>query len=197
MTKIFLTDVDGVVFDFIKTFEKWIKTTPYTPKYPHMSDDGHYFRIEEWLDIPVGEAELLIKDFFRSDYASQFVVYDDAFYGIATIKNAGYDIKAVTAIGMDEVARDVRLKTLNHHFDNAFSEVITTPPFDSKEPVLSQFAPTYWVDDTPLHATEGKNAGHYSFRMHREKDIRHTHDGTVEVNNWHDILDIMQTKGDL
>lgn len=197
MSKIFLTDVDGILFNFIKTFEIWIKTkTKYSVKTPHIAADGYYLKIEDWLQVSKEEAEGLIDEFFNTDFSKHFITFHDSIEAIKKIKNDGWTIIAVTAIGGGDVAKMNRQLALDHHYgEYVFSDVVTVPPFSSKENVLKSFSPTLWVDDSPSHITEGLAADHMTFHMKRDGDVRKTPDGEgiVVVSDWDEIIEWMKT----
>ena len=169
MEKYFLTDIDGVVFNFHTTFEAWVKHMKLPTKYPAISNDGRYIHIEEYLGLTFMQTEELIHQFFQSDYAKHFITYQDAYDGISYFKGKGYTFIAITAIGDDSVATGNRQIALDNAFGfDAFADVIGTSPFGTKLDVLKQFEPTIWVDDTPEHVIAGLEANHYSVRMHRD-----------------------------
>ena len=192
MSKIFLADIDGVVFKFIKTFEKWISTQEnYTPISNHTATTEGYLYVDEWLDISVEEAEEVMTKFFETDFSQHFVTYRDAIEVIEKLKNRGWNFVAITAIGNSELSKQNRQLALDHHFGKyTFSDVLVVDPYGSKEEILKTFKPTLWVDDTPDHVTSGDAAGHVSFRMKRGDDIRATRYGTnvIEVEDWYGIL---------
>lgn len=173
MDKYFLTDIDGVVFNFHKTFEAWARHMNFKTVYPSLINEGKYLHIEDFLGLSFIETENLILQFFQSDYAKHFITYKDSYDGIRYFKGKGYTFIAITAIGDDSIATGNRQIALDNAFGvDAFADVIGTDPFGSKLDVLKQFEPTIWIDDTPEHVIAGLEANHFSIRLHREIDNR-------------------------
>ena len=191
MNKIFLTDVDGIIFNFIRTFEIWIKTKEYHVTRPQLADDNYYLKIEDWLGVTKAKAQALVEEFFNTDFSKHFITFKDSVDVIHKLKNEGWNFVAVTAIGGGELAKKHRMAALDYHFGKyVFSDVLTVPPFSSKEEILKTFSPTLWVDDSPMHIVEGIAAGHFTFHMKREGDTRQTpEEDAIEVTDWHGIYD--------
>jgi hypothetical protein len=193
--KIFLIDVDGVVFDFLRTFEQWVKHHKFQTISPHLAEGSKYHKLEEWLNISFDEAEALIGDFFESEYSKHFITFPDAIDVITELKNSGWTFVAITAIGQSQTAINHRKIALENALGKyVVSDVLTVGPLDSKRHQLEKFKPTLWVDDTPKHAQMGSLTGHYSFRLKRPMDARHTieHENLIEVNDWFDIRNWMK-----
>lgn len=196
MSKIFLTDVDGVLVNFSLTFEKWVKSTGLKTATPHLRTPAKYFKIADWvIDESVNDIETLVTEFFESDCSHHFVQWPDS-VAIKHLSDNGWKFIAITAIGRSEKARRNRQICLDNLYGKyTFSDVLTVDPFDSKLDVLKTFSPTVWVDDTPRHVTDGIEAGHLSFHLQREGDIRRCHSpDAVIVKDWHEIVAYVEQK---
>jgi len=79
MSKIFLSDVDGVLVDFSRTFEKWIQSIGLKTSSPYLVTPAKYFKIKDWvIDPSVTNHEELVTEFFESDFAQHSIPWIDS-----------------------------------------------------------------------------------------------------------------------
>ena len=197
MSKIFLTDIDGVVLDFPRSFEAWVKHVGLPTKSDSLVSPKYYYKVEEWLNLPMAEGEDLVTEFFESEYSKHFIPYPDAADDIKYLKDNGWDIIALTAIGSSPKTVANRKFSLAKAFgEYAFSDVFTVEPFESKLDILKTFHPTIWVDDSPSHLISGQEAGHFNIHMKRPIDLRSSPiaDDILIVNDWHGIINYMENE---
>ncbi len=188
--------MDGVILHFSPTFEKWIQSTDLKTSTPNLISHERYFSIRDWvIDERVTSTEQLVVDFFESDFSHNFIQWPDSGVAISHLVDKGWVFIAITAIGLSEKARKNRLTCLNKLYNNAFADVLVVEPSASKLEILKTFAPTFWVDDSPNHVTDGIEAGHVSFHMRREGDTRICNSpDAIIVKDWHEIVDFIESK---
>ncbi len=186
--KLILTDIDGVVLQWGKTFGHYIKEMGLVP-------DTHIIRpaykVEKILNISREEAFTLIYEFHHSKYFTDLVPYADAFMYINHLAKEGYRFIAITACGKanNKIIYDNRYKNLNKYFHNIFEDLHIMPLGESKAECLSKYKNAYWIEDSLKNAITGLEFGHFTFFINREEDLRDqgSHPMITEFSSWKEI----------
>lgn len=186
MTKIFLTDVDGVLLDWDMGMEYYIKENT---NFDITQDIRGFKKMHEWLKCEEEEVAHLVDEFHRSESYSRLPAFEDAVDVVKNLKDDGWRFVAITANSKDKHIRRLRRENIEKFFPDTFEDIISVEATESKEHVLKKFSPTFWVDDLPSHVMSGINCGHTSFYLPRtaynRKDIES--DKVIEVESWNGI----------
>lgn len=186
--RIFLTDLDGVVFDWMGDFCRYlVKEHAWVDPGLPMSM-AHDF--VEQFRMPLDELKPKIDAFQCSPSAGRLTVYPDALEVMPRIVHElGYRFVGVTSAGTHPDIVQNRQRCIEAFFPGLFSELYILPPLVSKSSVLTEFEPTFWVDDHPRHVHAGMKAGHTSLWLHRP-GLLETEDPDLETfPDWHAVYD--------
>lgn len=195
MEKLILTDVDGVLVAWDTHFHTYMRSRGHEKAhnrhsywqetyYPHMSED---------------KAREMVYHFNTSSWMIDVPAYKDARTGVARFVDNGYKFIAVTAMGLDPYALEVRKINLERLFGrNVFADVIATDMYDpdSKRESLSDFKDTGlpWIEDKPSNAELGAELGLNSFLLEHGYNKDYKPVGNVKcVSSWADICDVILT----
>lgn len=189
MTKVVITDIDEVVFNWQGPFEKWIlREGKYTPTQPLCN----FWDIERWLEIPYDEGRHLIEEFNHlEEFWPNFEPLSEVRKNILALEDLGYKFVAVTACSEDEWTHVNRWHNLKRCFGTAFDTLHCVGLSASKKEMLERYKPTYWVEDKLRHAIDGADLGHTSFIVDYPWNRYANDDRITRVKNWNDIFEII------
>jgi uncharacterized HAD superfamily protein len=88
--------------------------------------------------------------------------------------------------------RALRAENLERVFPGVFEDLIVLPIHGDKLPVLNQFFPCYWVEDSARNALKGIEAGHEVFLMDCEHNRHVNHANVTRVQDWTDIVNRLE-----
>jgi hypothetical protein len=189
MDKLILTDIDGVVLNWVDGFHDWMQDKGYT-KIP--SND--YWIESCYQDMTSEQGNSLVVEFNSSNRIIGLDPVRDAVTGIAKLTAAGYTFHAITAMGeCDHIKRQRRINLDTLFGTGVFTDLTLTPVAGDKVTPLSQYAQSgkYWIEDTVQHATLGLKLGLTPLLMdhvyNKECDVV----GIKRVNCWDDICDLI------
>ncbi len=191
--KVILTDVDGVLLDFLPTFtcflnqEKKIRLT--------LEDWEKGYLLSDLIDIEPEESKKIFIDFCHSDYFKRLEPKACALEAVSKLAEEGWRFIAVTAANQGCDTQDLlktaenRLFNLQTHFGAIFEDIYLTDITGCKADTLKRFKPSYWVEDSVANAHIGYEAGHHSLIIKG----RHYRDGDNILNlpsfdDWHGIV---------
>ena len=192
MSKVILTDVDEVLFDWASPFEEWVRET-----YPQLRDvQGNltdHWHVEAWLGTTLEESREMIR-IFNSDPVcwQQFKPLPHVVENVHKLHDSGYKFVAITACDTDDVTWLGRWSNLNEVFGKGIFDTLHCVGLAaSKRGYLARYAPTYWVEDKTRHAVDGAEVGHKSFLVNYTHNIRDGQNipGVTRVNDWREIHD--------
>ena len=179
---LFLTDLDGVLFDWGGDFKRWLET------HRNLEVSGEidmHRKIEDQINLDFATTVSWIEEFQISEHAGNLTVYPDALQWLPKIAQE-FDFKfiGVTTAGTHPQIVERRAEVLNAHFPKLFEAVVVLPPITSKAKALALFEDArYWVDDSHRHVEAGLDNDIYSFHMIRD-DTPHRGADLHEVSSW-------------
>lgn len=186
--KLILTDIDGVIFQWSKTFGQYIKDIGLVPETHKIQSS---YKVEEFFNITKNEATDLVDEFHHSDQFADLVPYYDALVYVRKLAQEGYRFIGITACGDsdNEVIYNNRYTNLNKYFLNIFDDLHIMPIRASKAEYLSRYKNAYWVEDTLKNAITGLEFGHTTFFINREEDPRDQgrHPDVTEFSSWKEV----------
>lgn len=186
--KLILTDVDGVVLQWGKTFGQYIKDMGLVPETHNIRPA---YKVEKLLNITKDEAIVLIDEFHHSDHFKNLIPYHDALVYIHALAQKGYRFIAITACGdsNNKIIYNNRYKNLNKYFLNIFEDLHIMSLRASKAEYLSRYKNAYWIEDTLKNAITGLEFGHSTFFINRGEDTRNqgSHPSITEFSSWKEI----------
>lgn len=184
MSKVILTDCDGVLLDWETAFYDWMKSIGYDVENEGVYDMARVFAMEKT------SIKRLIREFNNSAWMGFLKPLRDARSGVARLAEAGYEFHCITSLSLDPNTKQLRQQNLDNVFGKGvFSELICLDTGADKDDVLSQYALSelYWLEDKIENAECGKKFG--------LKPILISHEHNKEAENitrldtWKDIAD--------
>lgn len=184
---VLLTDLDGVYVDWVSGFVAYmdsigIKALHADPKIFTMTDI--FPQVEKpWMHI---------KDYQGSEFYAQVKAYDGALEAYKELVDNGVKIIAVSSCGLDE--QTVKSRTAFVESQGVFTDMILLEMAAPKIDVLNSFKRAVFIDDQPIVALEGLEAGHVSMirDMPYNRDVSIS--GVGRVVDLSHIKDFMQMK---
>lgn len=154
MEKIILTDCDGVVVDWNKSFSEWM-----APKGYKLADDYEkHYTLAHRLNVYRQSIDYLVHEFNDRDIIANLEPIADAVKYVRLLAEEGFKFIAITSISKDPVILANRQKNLDSLFGKGtFIELNGLPIGASKYPVLQRWENSgyFWVEDKFSHALDG------------------------------------------
>jgi len=189
--KLIITDCDGVLLNWEDHFHAYMQSNGHERAY---DDSNSYWKEAEYSHLSQDEARKMIYHFNTSSWMIDVPPLRDARVGVAQLVDAGYRFIAITAMGLDPYARQVREINLERTFGyNTFEDVIVTDMYDpnSKRAALLRWGVMgrVWIEDKPSNAVLGSTMGYNTYLMsHRyNEEFDEDEHGIERVNSWADI----------
>ena len=193
--KLVLTDCDGVLLDWVKQFDAWMKHKGYTAN-ESLPDEKHHR--ESIYGISKDESLRCTQTFNESAWIMDLQPINDAYHGVRKLKDKGYDFHVITAFGTDPYARQLRLMNLWKVFGDDAIDKFTGTDFQNitggKRKALSHYRDSglYWIEDRFESALLGLELGLKPILLDcRGKRHDRVPDGMERAECWEDILDII------
>lgn len=181
MNKTILTDVDGVILDFLGAFEQWVIQQGYDI---NENAIGHDFDLSLAFKDDV-DAIQVIRDFFNTDMASNLMPLRESNIHLGELNDNGYDFIAITACpNLDDVLEN-RKNNIKNAIGFDFKQIIGAGFLSGKKDILSRYSPSVWVEDNLDHAIIGAELGHQVFLI--DHPYNQGKGQFTRVNCWEEI----------
>ena len=183
--KLILVDCDGVLLDWMYSFQRWMGRHGYT------AVNTDVYKIHEIFGIEKSEGNKLCRMFNESAAIRKVPPLRDAIKYIKKLhEEDGYIFHAITSLSVDSYAQHLRTKNLCELFGKTvFESYIYLDTGADKDEVLAKYKDTgcLWVEDKVENAIAGAKVGLESIVMQHayNKD-------TTEfplMRNWKDVYD--------
>lgn len=189
MSKIILTDVDGVLLDWEAHFTRWMAHKGYEP----IPGYEHLYRMRDRYGFEGEKGDELVERFNNSAWVGWMEPLRDAVDGVRELADQGYRFHAVTSLSRDEYARKLRITNLENVFGEVFVEVdclATGAPKTEELYELSLRYPqgTWWLEDNVKNADDGIAVGFRSILVGHRFNQGYQGDA-VRLDTWRDIAD--------
>jgi len=185
MSKLILTDADGVLFDWVSGFTTWMSHKG------HIVDASktHLYSINKWYNMDREQIFDLITEYNgHPDIASLPAWKDSIEYVKKLHDNHGYRFVVITSMGDHPHSHKWRLQNLKELFGDSFDELIINGLAECKKSILEKYQPAIWIEDKPSNAESGLLAGHRTFLMEHEHNAnQETSIGITRVQTWEEI----------
>ena len=180
--KILLTDIDGVVLDWQKHFNKYL---------------DHYYPGEELFDPTVfaqGERTgKIIKEFNNSAWIGFLEPWKDSVEVLTELNHMGWKIYGCTSMGTDQYANALRKKNIETLMPDVFAQLEIIPFMQPKGNWLAPWkgSGAVWVEDKWSNAVIGADMGIKTFLMKQSYNSKQDYQGVEKVDNWRQIYNII------
>ena len=188
LTKVILTDADGVLLNWEYAFTCWMQQHGHT----QVEGGNVMYNIGERFNITNNQGHRLIKQFNESAAMGFLPALRDAMYYVKRLhEEHGYVFRCITSMSLDPNAYKLRKMNLEKLFGaTAFEELVCLDTGADKNEVLEQYRDSgcYWIEDKLANAVVGLDLGlkalliEHGFNMH--DDIP---EGMTKVVNWKEI----------
>jgi uncharacterized HAD superfamily protein len=185
---ILLTDVDGVLLDWVKTFGEYAKAQGYNLRQEHPTT----WEMTEWFGADIDTIRRLITEMNSSKIFAEIPPFEDAMKVLPKLAEK-YDLVAITCCSDDATTVARRKKNLEV-LKVDFKDVHCLKFTESKKDLLSSYHTTLWVEDRFEGAKSGVETGHKSFLINRPYNLHENHDEIVKVDSWHQIQKFLRLK---
>lgn len=150
MKPLFLTDIDGVVLDYDKSFYEYLQSQGVTCSY-----------VDFWDTTPFAQIQKFIYDFNHSEAFEHIDIFSDALEILPRLSQK-FELVAITTCGTDPLLVERRHRNLQK-YGIEFAKIICLPLGHSKLDTLCSFPPSIWIEDQYKNALHGIHAGHQTF----------------------------------
>lgn len=186
---VLLTDVDGVLLDWVKTFGQFAEKSGHTLR----MENPTTWEMNEWFGADSNEIRRLITEMNSSPLFAELPPFMDAMKVLPELAEK-FDLVAITCCSNDEVTIARRKKNLEV-LKVPFKDVHCLNFTDSKKDLLNAYDKTLWVEDRFEGAKSGVETGHKSFLINRTYNQHETHSEIVKVDSWHQIQQFLRSGG--
>jgi len=182
--KVILVDCDGVLVDWLYTFDIWVKE-----RYNLDVVDPITYRMNVRYNVVKGRMKEIIAHFNESSNIGYLPPLRDSIKYIKKLhEEHGYVFHCITSLSTNPYSAKLRTENLKNLFGpTAFEKVICLGCGDDKDSILKLYegSECFWVEDKIENANVGKKFGLKSILM------KHTYNSNVKdipvANNWKEI----------
>lgn len=189
--KVILTDVDGVLLDWLFAFTQWMDKHGY--KTIEGTENEYDMNIR--YGISKVEKERLVRMFNESAWIRKLPPLRDAIKYVKKLhEDHGYVFRVISSLSNDYYAQHLRTKNLIEMFGpSVFESFVYLDTGADKDEALEQYRDSgcFWVEDKPENAILGRDIGLESILVaHDFNDIEGI-DGIPRAKNWKEIYEII------
>lgn len=190
MSKLILTDVDGVLLNWEDAFTRWMEQKGHVkPNVPHTS----YSLAKGW-GMPEWVINHLVVEFNESSYVAFIKPYGEAGHYVKRLADKGHRFVTCTSFGGNEASRALRKFNLEFIFGDVFDEHNIIELHGDKTPVLSRFGGSelWWIEDNLNNAKKGLDLGLRPILMRASHNASYESDDDILVaNDWREVYTII------
>jgi FMN phosphatase YigB (HAD superfamily) len=188
ISKIILTDCDGVLLDWETAFHTWMEDKGYT------AADKTLYKMNEAYDIEKAESKRLIREFNESVRMLDLPAFRDARSGVARLVEAGYKFVVITSMSLDPMAKKAREINLEAVFGEGVIEGVKTLDTGADKDEALEFyrdSGLYWIEDKDENAIAGANVGLKSILIEHNHNVECNDSRVARCANWKEIADLI------
>jgi len=183
MTKLILTDIDGVMLDWETGFHDWMESKGFV-RNAIASYDMHVVYNQRKEHV-----KELVREYNNSAWMCCLNPLRDAVEGVKMLASAGYRFGAITSLSLDPYAGQLRKENLIKHFGDVFDFVTCLDTGADKDEALAPYKDSgmWWLEDKPENARLGADLGLKSILVRHQHNANFEYDGVTQVDNWAQI----------
>ena len=191
LSKLILTDADGVLLDWEWAFNVWMQEHGFE----EIAGSKLNYDMSVRYGIPKEQVKKLIRIFNESAAIGFLPALRDAMYYVKRLhEEHGFRFHCITSLSLDPNAQKLREMNLNKLFGtSAFERIVCLDTGADKQEALEEYEGTgcYWLEDKPENAIAGYDAGLKSLLIEHGHNMHHYHEGITIVKNWKHIYEII------
>jgi FMN phosphatase YigB (HAD superfamily) len=193
MSKIILTDCDGVLLQWEKAFHEWMELNGF-----EQIGKGHY-DIDMMYHLPQGFSKTLIKIFNESAWMGYLEPMPGSVEAVKQLAEEGYKFTVITSQSTDPVANKLRKQNLKDHFGDVFEDFVFLDTGAGKLEALSKYKSSnmFWIEDKPQNAFTGATQGLVALLLDLPHNAGYNSDNELPVRrvmNWQEIYNVIKEK---
>lgn len=187
MSKMILTDCDGVLINWIYAFNCWMEERG------HKSLREDTYSIADRFGITLAEERGLIKIFNESAAIGFLPPLRDAMHYVRKLhEEHGYVFRVITSLSKNPYAKKLRIRNLEKLFGTAIDDVVCLDTGAAKDEALEQYRDSglLWIEDHEHNAEYGQSIGLKSILVRHE--YNHTNTNVkLQAHSWKEIYEII------
>jgi len=186
--KVILTDVDGVLLDWIHTFRQWMEEKGYTVK------DPSKYKINDVFGIERIQGKNFVREFNESAEIAFLTPHLDAIKYVRKLyEEHGYVFHVITSQSNNVHAQNLRKQNLKNIFGDVFEEFIILDTGADKDEALLPYKDSgcYWVEDKPENAEVGVELGLEGILMEHDHNKDYLNTNIMTAENWKEVYHII------
>ncbi len=185
MSKIILSDVDGVLLDWMDRFTDYMVSEGYSIK----EDSHNQYDLGSVFNITEKEALEEITKFNDDEWTfGTLRACDGAEEAISILSKLGYSFVAVTSCSERSEVVNLRKANLYNIFGDVFEEVHCIGVHANKTSTLEKYEQTFWIEDRFEHAVEGADVGHTCILIDRPWNQGEYYPLIMRCHSWAEIV---------
>jgi hypothetical protein len=186
--KVILVDADGVLLDWLYSFDNWMARHGYGIANPLL------YRVEDRFGLDSGEGKKMAQMFNESAWIRKLPPHKDAIKYVKKLHiDHGYVFHVISSLSDDEYSQHLRTKNLIELFGKTVFERYTYLDTGAdKDKALQPYMGTgcFWIEDKPENADLGDEYGLTSLLMnHDHNKNAMVNTGVLRVNTWRDVYE--------
>jgi len=187
--KLILTDCDGVLVDWVYSFDMWMKRHGYNK----VRDDVYDLAL--CYDIEKSETKRLVKMFNESANIAYCPPLRDAIKYVKKLhEEHGYVFHCITSLSLDPFAAKARERNIKALFgETAFEKIVCLDTGADKDEALLPYKDSgcLWLEDKIENAVCGHELGLNAVLIEHDHNVDFYHGDIPVVKNWKEIYDMI------
>lgn len=188
--KLILTDCDGVLLDWLYSFDRWMSNHGYSIQ----ENNSDSYSIKDRFNLSSIEKSRLTRMFNESAWIRKLPPYLDAINYVKKLhEEHGYIFHVITSQTDNEYAQHLRIKNLNEMFGSTvFEKFIILDCGADKDKALEPYSGSgcWWIEDKKENADVGIQLGLSSILMSHPHNIGYS-GNAVRLHNWKEIYNLI------
>jgi len=188
--KLVLVDCDGVLVDWLYSFDTWMREHGYSAV-----DGIDSYDLDKTYGISKPEMKALVKNFNESAAICCIPPLRDAVKYVRKMhEELGCVFHCITSLSLNQYAAKLRKENIENLFGKtAFEKIVCLDTGADKDDALLPYIDSgcLWVEDKISNAELGTRMGLTSVLMEHSYSEDYTNDEIIKVKNWKEIYEMM------
>ena len=185
--KVILTDVDGVLLDWVYAFTQWMERHGYE----QVDNGAAEYDIGNRYNISHVEKERLVRMFNESAWIRKLPQLRDAVKYVRKLhEEHGYIFRVISSLSLDTYAGHLRTKNLIELFGpTVFESYVYLDTGADKDDALEMYRDSgcWWIEDKPENAALGTSLGLESILV--DHPFNQDFEAEYRCKNWKEIYE--------
>lgn len=187
--KVILTDVDGVLLDWVYSFDQWMK------RHGYVKSRNDVYDLNLCYNIDRTESKKLVRMFNESANVGYLPPLRDAVKYVRKLhEEHGFIFHAITSLSLDPFAAKEREENLKRVFgETVFEKIQCLDTGADKDEALEMYRDTgcLWIEDKIENAELGERIGLNAVLMEHDHNADYYNGNIPVVKKWKDIYDMI------